>query len=119
MFLGENRRYPIGPPRRARPCRLITDHVYSNRFKHVPELQRMGANIRVEGRSAIIQQSVLHAARVQATDLRAGAALLLAGLMVSGHAHTQIFGYEYIERGYDRLIDNISLLGGEIWLEPE
>lgn len=103
---------------RAHGVSVITDHVYSNRFKHVPELQRMGANIRVEGRSAIIQQSVLQAARVQATDLRAGAALLLAGLMVPGHAHTQIFGYEYIERGYDRLIDNISLLGGEIWLEP-
>lgn len=57
---------------------VLSDFVYSNRFKHVPELVRMGAKIRVEGRSAIIERSRLNAAKVKATDLRAGAALVIS-----------------------------------------
>jgi UDP-N-acetylglucosamine 1-carboxyvinyltransferase len=104
---------------RAGSVSILTDYVYSSRFKHVPELQRMGANIRIEGRSAIIQQSVLNGAKVRATDLRAGASLFVAGLMVPDGGVTEISGYEYIQRGYDLLIDNLTKLGAEVWLEQE
>lgn len=95
---------------------VLTDYVYSNRFKHVPELMRMGAKIRVEGRSAIVEGSALNGARVSATDLRAGAALVLAGLCVNSGL-TEITGIEYIDRGYDHLVDNLRNLGAEVWRE--
>lgn len=98
---------------------ILSDYVYSSRFKHVPELQRMGANIRVEGRSAIIQKSTLNGAKVKATDLRAGASLFVAGLMVPDGGVTEITGYEYIRRGYDMLEANLKALGAEVWLERE
>jgi len=104
---------------RANGVSILTDYVYSSRFKHVPELQRMGANIRVEGRSAIIQRSVLNGAKVRATDLRAGAALFVAGMMVPNGGVTEITGYDYIRRGYDLLTDNLKRLGAEVWLERE
>lgn len=104
---------------RAKGVSILTDLVYSNRFKHVPELQRMGANIRVEGRSAIIQNCTLHGAKVKATDLRAGASLVIAALMVSDGGVTEISGFEYIQRGYDQLIENLTRLGAEVWLEAE
>ena len=97
---------------------VLTDYVYSSRFKHVPELVRMGANIRVEGRSAIIEGSRLHAASVRAADLRAGAALVVAGLTVSDGV-TEIGGVEYIDRGYDHLVDNLRMLGADVWREAE
>ncbi|WP_166244299.1 UDP-N-acetylglucosamine 1-carboxyvinyltransferase [Paenibacillus turpanensis] len=95
---------------------ILTDYVYNNRFQHVPELQRMGAKIRVEGRSAIIEYSKLHAARVKAADLRAGAALFIAGLCVQD-GYTEISGVEYIDRGYHRLVENLAALGAEVWRE--
>jgi UDP-N-acetylglucosamine 1-carboxyvinyltransferase len=104
---------------RARGVSILSDFVYNNRFKQVPELQRMGAKIRVEGRSAIIEGSVLNSAKVRATDLRAGAALFIAGLMVPSGDVTEISGYEYIQRGYDHLIPNLTSLGAEVWIEPE
>ncbi|MCM3749559.1 UDP-N-acetylglucosamine 1-carboxyvinyltransferase [Paenibacillus pasadenensis] len=97
---------------------ILTDYVYSNRFKHVPELVRMGANIRVEGRSAIIEGSPLNAAKVRAADLRAGASLVVAGLTVADGV-TEITGVEYIDRGYDNLVDNLRRLGAEVWREHE
>jgi len=97
---------------------VLTDYVYSSRFKHVPELVRMGANIRVEGRSAIIEGSRLNAAAVRAADLRAGAALVVAGLTVSDGV-TEISGVEYIDRGYDHLVDNLRMLGADVWREAE
>lgn len=97
---------------------MLTDYIYSNRFKYVPELVRMGAKIRVEGRSAIIESSSMNAAKVNATDLRAGAALVVAGLMVSDGV-TEITGVEYIDRGYDRLVENLKELGADIWRETE
>jgi len=97
---------------------ILTDYVYSNRFKHVPELVRMGAKIKVEGRSAVIEGSILSAAKVKATDLRAGAALVIAGLTVVGGV-TEISGIEYIDRGYDRLVANLSDLGAEVWRKQE
>jgi UDP-N-acetylglucosamine 1-carboxyvinyltransferase len=97
---------------------ILTDHVYSNRFKHVPELARMGARIKVEGRSAVVEGGKLHSARVKATDLRAGAALVVAGLTVA-KGLTEISGVEYIDRGYDNLVDNLRMLGADVWRESE
>lgn len=97
---------------------VLTDYVYSNRFKHIPELVRMGAKIRVEGRSAIIEGGMLSAAKVKATDLRAGAALVVAGLTVPDGI-TEITGVEYIDRGYDHLVANLSNLGAEVWRRDE
>ncbi|WP_027086371.1 UDP-N-acetylglucosamine 1-carboxyvinyltransferase [Cohnella panacarvi] len=93
---------------------VLSDYVYSNRFKHVPELARMGANIRVEGRSAIIEGGPLNAAKVRAADLRAGAALVVAALTVQDGT-TEIGGVEYIDRGYERLVAQLSNLGAEVW----
>lgn len=96
---------------------MISDYVYSNRFKHVPELVRMGARIKVEGRTAIIEGCSLSGAKVKAMDLRAGAALVVAGLTVPSGGVTEITGVEYIDRGYDNLVDNLTRLGAEIWRE--
>ncbi|WP_270167419.1 UDP-N-acetylglucosamine 1-carboxyvinyltransferase [Paenibacillus sp. SYP-B4298] len=97
---------------------ILSDYVYSNRFKHVPELMRMGANIRIEGRSAIIEGGPLNGAKVRAADLRAGAALTVAGLTVTDGV-TEITGVEYIDRGYDFLVDNLRNLGADVWRESE
>lgn len=97
---------------------VLSDFVYSNRFKHVPELVRMGAKIRVEGRSAIIEGGRLNAAKVKAADLRAGAALVIAGLTVQ-EGITEVTGVEYIDRGYDNLVSNLRNLGAEVWRENE
>lgn len=97
---------------------VLSDFVYSNRFKHVPELVRMGAKIRVEGRSAIIEGGKLNAAKVKAADLRAGAALVIAGLTVE-QGVTELTGVELIDRGYDNLVPNFRALGADIWRERE
>ncbi|WP_240415463.1 UDP-N-acetylglucosamine 1-carboxyvinyltransferase [Paenibacillus periandrae] len=97
---------------------ILSDYVYSNRFKHVPELTRMGAKIKVEGRSAVIDGGQLSAAKVKATDLRAGAALVIAALTVPDGV-TEITGVEYIDRGYDHLVSNLSSLGAEVWREQD
>ncbi|MGG1553962.1 MULTISPECIES: UDP-N-acetylglucosamine 1-carboxyvinyltransferase [Paenibacillus] len=103
----------------ARGVSILTDHVYSNRFKHIPELVRMGAKIKVEGRSAVIEGSQLSSAKVRATDLRAGAALVIAGLSVRNGGITEVSGVEYIDRGYENLVFNLSALGAEVWRESE
>lgn len=97
---------------------ILTDYVYSSRFKYVPDLIRMGADIKLEGRSAVITGNVLHPAKVTASDLRGGAALVVAGLTIPSGGVTEIRGVEYIDRGYDHLVTNLSLLGAEIWREP-
>lgn len=101
----------------ARGTSILTDTIYPNRFKHVPELIRMGASIKVEHRSAIIEGKPLHAAKVKATDLRAGAALVIAALTAEGIS--EIEGVEYIDRGYDQLVDNLTKLGAEVWRARE
>jgi UDP-N-acetylglucosamine 1-carboxyvinyltransferase len=93
---------------------ILSDYVYNNRFKHVPELSRMGAQIRVESRSAIVEGGRLNAAKVRAADLRAGAALVVAALTIE-EGTTEITGVEYIDRGYDRLVTQLSNLGAEVW----
>lgn len=94
---------------------ILTDTVYPNRYKHIPELIKMGAKIKQEGRSAVIVGSKLESAKVEATDLRAGAALVIAALIANGV--TEITGLEYIERGYDHLVENLTELGADIWRE--
>lgn len=96
---------------------IVTDTIYSARFKHIDELRRMGANVKVEGRSAIIngENTQLQGSKVRASDLRAGAALVVAGLMAEGI--TEICGIEHIERGYEHLEEKLIGLGAKIWRE--
>ena len=92
---------------------VITDTVYSARFKHIDELCRMNATGRVDGRTAIISgPTPLQAASVRATDLRAGAALVLAGLIAEGE--TEVREIQHIERGYSSLIEKLRGLGADI-----
>lgn len=91
----------------------ITETVFENRFMHVGELQRMGAHISVEGRCAIVQGvPYLTGAFVRATDLRAGAALTIAGL--AAHGETEVGELHHIDRGYDHLVEKLQGLGADI-----
>jgi len=97
----------------AKGTSVITETVFENRFMHVDELKRMGANIKIEGRSAIVQGvESLNAATVAATDLRAGAALVLAALTANGTS--EIREVYHIERGYENLEGKLRGLGAEI-----
>ncbi len=90
---------------------VITDTIFEKRFSHVPELVRMGANIRVIGNHAIIEGvNYLSGAPVTATDLRASASLIIAGLMARGE--TTMFGTCHLDRGYENLEQKISALSG-------
>lgn len=101
---------------KAHGTSVVTDTIYSARFKHVDELRRMNANIKVEGCSAIITGPVrLQGAKVKASDLRAGAALVVAGLMAEGL--TEITGVEHIDRGYSNLVEKLNSIGATIWRE--
>ncbi|MFZ3589088.1 UDP-N-acetylglucosamine 1-carboxyvinyltransferase [Bacillus sp. DJP31] len=101
---------------KAQGSSVVTDTIYGARFKHIDELRRMNASIKVEGRSAIINgPSKLQGAKVRASDLRAGAALVVAGLMAEGI--TEVSGLEHIDRGYEHLVDKLSGLGAVIWRE--
>lgn len=92
---------------------IVTETVFENRFMHVAELKNMGAEIKVEGRSAIITGGArLTGAKVCATDLRAGAALILAGLAAEGE--TVISGVHHIDRGYVKIAEKLQALGAEI-----
>lgn len=92
---------------------IVTEKVFPNRFMHVPELQRMGADIAIEGPSAIIKgRTHLSGAPVMASDLRASAALVLAGLAAQGE--TWIQRVYHIDRGYDRIDQRLRELGAEI-----
>ncbi|WP_416147792.1 UDP-N-acetylglucosamine 1-carboxyvinyltransferase [Salipaludibacillus sp. HK11] len=96
---------------------IVTDTIYSARFKHIDELRRMGASIKVEGRSALVNGGTrLQGAKVRASDLRAGAALVVAGLMAEGV--TEITGVTHIDRGYAFLEEKLKGLGANIWREP-
>lgn len=98
---------------RATGTSIITDTIYGHRFKHVEEMRRMGAHIRIEGRSAIIEGgNLLQGAAVHVSDLRAGAALVIAGLIAEGK--TEIRGVSHIDRGYERLVDKLNGLGARL-----
>jgi UDP-N-acetylglucosamine 1-carboxyvinyltransferase len=100
----------------ANGCSIVTDNIYSSRFKHIDELKRMGACIKVEGRSAVIEGKVqLQGTNVSASDLRAGAALVIAGLCADGV--TSISGVQYIDRGYENIEQKLTQLGAEVWRE--
>jgi UDP-N-acetylglucosamine 1-carboxyvinyltransferase len=95
---------------------IVTDNIYHARFKHVDHLINMGAKVKVEGRSAVIEgRTPLYGVRVTATDLRAGAALVIAGLMADGV--TEISGVSHIDRGYSNLEDKLISLGAQMWRE--
>lgn len=97
----------------ARGTGIITETVFENRFMHVSELRRMGAKIKTVGRNAVVQgPAALSGAPVKATDLRAGAALVLAGLRAGGE--TVVGHVHHIERGYERLVEKLRGLGAEI-----
>ncbi|MGB4057480.1 MAG: UDP-N-acetylglucosamine 1-carboxyvinyltransferase [Alphaproteobacteria bacterium] len=92
---------------------LVTETIFENRFMHVPELCRMGANITVHGNSAIIRGvEKLKGAEVMATDLRASVALVLAGLVAEGE--TTISRIYHLERGYENLVEKLSACGAVI-----
>jgi len=91
----------------------VTEGVWDNRFKYVDELAKMGSSIRVDGRTAIIEGvPYLTGAPIKASDLRAGAALVIAGL--AAHGRTVIEGVNYIERGYEKMTQKLSALGADI-----
>ncbi len=91
----------------------VTETVFENRFMHVGELQRMGASIQIGGRKAVVRGvPYLHGAFVRATDLRAGAALTLAGL--AAHGTTEVGDLHHIDRGYDHLVEKLQGLGARI-----
>ncbi len=92
---------------------IVTEGVWDNRFRYVDELRRMGAKISVDGKLAVVEGvEKLIGSSVKATDLRAGAAMIIAGLMASGT--TTIEGIEYIERGYENIINKLTALGADI-----
>ena len=93
---------------------VITETVFENRFMHVGELGRMGANIKIDGRVAIVEGvNNLTGCEVKATDLRAGAAMILAGLVANGQ--TEIGEIYHIDRGYTNIEDKFRKLGAEIY----
>ncbi len=92
---------------------VITETIFENRFMHVPELQRMGAEIELEGNSALSKgSSKLNGAQVMATDLRASASLVIAGLLAEGE--TTVNRIYHLDRGYEAIEDKLSALGANI-----
>ncbi len=96
----------------------ISENIFENRFMHVPELVRLGADIEIEGKTAVVNgASRLSGAPVMATDLRASASLVLAGLAAAGE--TRVRRVYHIDRGYERIEEKIARLGGRIRREAE
>ncbi|MDO5123924.1 MAG: UDP-N-acetylglucosamine 1-carboxyvinyltransferase [Eubacteriales bacterium] len=92
---------------------FVTENVWDNRYQYVNELLTMGAKISVEGRVAIIDgNTALHGAPVKATDLRGGAALIIAGLVACGT--TELSSVHYVERGYEEIVEKLRGLGADI-----
>jgi len=98
---------------RAEGTSMVVETIFENRFMYISELKRMGANIKIDGRTAIIEGSAsLMGAQVRATDLRAGAALVLAGL--AAKEQTEISDIYHIDRGYESMEDKLKSLGAKI-----
>lgn len=92
---------------------IVTEGVWDNRFRYVEQLMLMGADIQVDGKSAVISGvESLKGAPVRAVDLRAGAAMIIAGLMAEGV--TEVEGIIYIDRGYENIVEKFSALGADI-----
>lgn len=97
---------------------IVTDKVYESRFRYLTELRKMGAQAEGEGRTAVVTGVPrLTGSDVEATDLRAGAALVLAGLGAEGQ--TRVFKTEHLERGYESLPAKLRAVGANIWREDE
>ncbi|MFK7840168.1 MAG: UDP-N-acetylglucosamine 1-carboxyvinyltransferase [Bdellovibrionales bacterium] len=97
----------------AQGAGMVTETIFENRFMHVPELNRMGADISVQGNSAIVRGvTQLTGAEVMATDLRASVALVLAGLVADGE--TTVNRIYHLERGYERIVEKLSGVGAQI-----
>jgi UDP-N-acetylglucosamine 1-carboxyvinyltransferase len=97
----------------AQGVSYITEGVYENRFRYVDELRRMGAQVKVDGRTAIIEGgSSLSAAPVKAVDLRGGVAVIIAGLIADGE--TEVEDIHLIERGYDDIVGKLQKIGADI-----
>lgn len=100
----------------AQGTSLVTETIFENRFMHVDELKRMNARVRIDGRSAVIEGvRALTGAQVNASDLRAGAALIVAGLAADGI--TEVGNIHHIDRGYHDLVSKLKGLGADIWRE--
>ena len=92
---------------------FLNESVWDNRFKYVEQLHRMGASIKIDGKTAIVEGGVpLTAAQVSAVDLRAGAAMVIAGLAIEGK--TEIDGIHCIERGYDDIVGKLRAVGADV-----
>ena len=92
---------------------MITESVWDNRFRYIGELRRMGANVQVDGKVAVIEGvDKLRGCPVKACDLRAGAAMVIAGLCAQGE--TSIVDIHYIERGYENFVGKLQALGADI-----
>ena len=99
---------------------VVNETIFENRFMHVAELRRMGADIRTDGSSAVVTgkgRAGLSGARVMATDLRASSSLVVAGLAASGR--TEISRIYHLERGYENLAGKLSGVGARVWKEKE
>ena len=93
---------------------VITETIFENRFMHVPELMRMGADLTIDGQSVVVRgKPSLSGAPVMASDLRASAALVIAGLVATGK--TEVSRVYHIDRGYERVEEKLKRLGAEIW----
>jgi len=101
----------------AKGTSIVTETIFEQRFRHLDEIRRMGAHVRVMGQTAIIEGvPELYSAPMTATDLRAGAALIIASLMARGTS--EIYEPAYIDRGYEHIEDKLRSLGAEIRREP-
>ncbi len=95
---------------------MIWERVFESRFGHVGELLRMGARITLQGQAILIEGvEGLRGAEVVATDIRAGAALVLAGL--AAHGETRIEGVDHLRRGYENMEGKLAQLGAKAWVE--
>ncbi|MBE6672522.1 MAG: UDP-N-acetylglucosamine 1-carboxyvinyltransferase [Ruminococcaceae bacterium] len=96
----------------AKGTSTLKESVFDNRFRYIDELLRMGANVKVDGKMATFEGGGLSAARVRAVDLRAGAAMVIAGLAIEGC--TEVDNIRLIERGYDHIIEKLQAVGADI-----
>ena len=97
----------------AKGSSIIVENIFENRYRHIPELVRMGAAVKTEGKVAVAEGvEILYGASVEAPDLRGGAALVVAGLCAEGK--TEIGGVEYIERGYECIESTLTSIGADI-----
>ena len=97
----------------SRGSSMVTENIFENRFMHVNELVRLGANIQIDGKVALVEGvPQLSGATVMATDLRASASLVIAGLVADGD--TEVDRIYHLDRGYDRMEDKLRGIGADV-----